>query len=81
MKPYRLKDPDTGLYYIPSRMVANKFSHRDCKSNLSKKGKVYTTKQELTKGIYDHTKQQPDRFGDLKCPVVRQVTFEIEFFE
>lgn len=59
-KPFRLKDPKTGLYYTPSREIRvrhpdNKFTVY-VKSNLSKKGKFYLVDYRKKIGsFYDHT--------------------------
>lgn len=86
MKPFRLKDPVTGLYYCPLREI--KVKHKDdkwgryVKSNLSKKGKVYFTSQPLEKTIDDHTQPIWEKsWNDTYWPkpLVRQVTFKVEY--
>jgi len=63
MKCYRLKHKPTGLYYCPAREVIvhipDKDKKRRChvKSNLSKKGKIYSTKPSITRigeNFYNH---------------------------
>lgn len=59
MKPFRLKDKTTGLYYCPSRTIQVKHESGQMsrvKSNLSKKGKIYfTDPRKHISGFYDHT--------------------------
>jgi len=59
VKPFRLKDPITALYYIPCREVRIKHENGDTsrtKSNLSKKGKVYFINPQKHIGRFlDHT--------------------------
>lgn len=85
MKLFRLKDPITNLYYCPVRDIRVKHesgqSHY-CKSNLSKKGKVYFSSQPLEKNIYDHTqpiwKNQWSNYWYAK-PLTRLAKLEIEY--
>lgn len=64
MKVYRLKHLPTGLYYRPSRDVKVKGADGVStwvKSNLSKDGKVYTSKPSLSwveGGFYNHLAPQ-----------------------
>lgn len=56
--PFRLKDPVTGLYYIPSRLikvVTPEGRSIRVKSNLSKQGKIYVRNRLLVESVYDHT--------------------------
>jgi len=59
MKPFRLKDRVTGLYYCPSRSVRIRGEHGELtwvKSNLSKKGKIYwTDPRKHIDSVYDHS--------------------------
>jgi hypothetical protein len=83
---FKLKDPKTGLYYCPSREIkVNVISSRGekvsryVKSNLSKRGKVYSTSQPLEKQIYDHTLcEKQDDIRSYSRPPLRNVNFEVE---
>lgn len=86
MKPFRLKDPVTGLYYCPSREVTTKAPDGKkiwVKSNLSKKGKVYFKNYENgERSIRDHTQLEKSvNWGSYKGwkPVCRCVKFEVEY--
>jgi len=53
MTVYRIKHIPTGLYFIPARSIQSAFKNDSgyagyTKSNLSKKGKVYLKKPNLT---------------------------------
>lgn len=64
MKVYRIKHLPTGLYFKPSSEVWVKVGGDHSvhvKTNLSKKGKVYTqlpSESWFTNGIYNHLAQQ-----------------------
>lgn len=73
MKAYRIKHKPTGLYYCPVREVRIKVSRIIegvnykkefyCKSNLSKKGKVYlktVTLKWVVGGIMNHFKNEAE---------------------
>lgn len=55
-KFYRIKHKPTGLFFVPSRSVKSQLgdSRRNVKSNLSKKGKIYHHKPQLTLAIGSH---------------------------
>jgi len=59
MKIYKIKHLETGLYYIPSRRVkvGSDRNTTYSKSNLSKKGKIYSSYPSLAwcERIYSHT--------------------------
>ena len=82
MKFFRLKDPQTGLYYCPSRDVKVLFpdgKEKYVKSNLSKKGKIYcATYDSNIRTICDHTQIVKDRYGGNRT-LVRGVQFEVEY--
>lgn len=89
-RPFRLKDPVTGLYYCPLRKVSvnpDKHAYGDyVKSNLSKKGKVYFSAQKLEKQIYDHTSLIDDghRWPSGRKyyrPTLRKTIFVIEHIQ
>lgn len=57
MKVYRIKHLPTGLFFVPSRLI--QVDGKYAKSNLSKRGKLYTHKptlRYLDDTYYDHTK-------------------------
>lgn len=63
MKCYRIKHLPTGLYYRPSSEVMIKCGDRKIyvKTNLSKKGKIYSTKPSeswFVGKIYNHLQTQ-----------------------
>lgn len=84
VKPFRLKDPVTGLYYCPSREIKIKTpdgKSKYVKSNLSKKGKVYfKSYNDNEREILDHTQiVERDDWRKGYWPVLRNVKFEVEY--
>jgi hypothetical protein len=69
MKFFRLKDPVTGLYYCPVRLVVVNYLEdgvkrsTQIKSNLSKVGKIYYKDLDVSKGVLDHTQFKVDGKG------------------
>lgn len=58
MKVYRIKHIPSGLYFTPSRHIKVKTARGYAKSNLSKRGKIYTRKPTLKylgDSYYNHT--------------------------
>ena len=84
-KPFRLKDPKTGLYYCPSREVMVKWKDKSCRvrSNLSKTGKVYFKSYEGdVREIEDHTDLEDYSFWPfVKSKKRRAVKFEVEYLD
>jgi hypothetical protein len=67
---YRLKHIPTGLYYRPSAEVkltiGGKYAY--VKTNLSQKGKIYTSKPSLgwiDHGFYNHVQRMNDKMIEL----------------
>lgn len=87
MKPFRIKDKLTGLYYCPSREIKIKNPTtgytRYIKSNLSKKGKIYFTNPiKHISIISDHTCPNWSGGDYYPQPLNRRVnenSFEIEY--
>ena len=71
MELWRLKHIPTGLYFKPSK-------HRN-KSNLSKKGKVYTSKPTIKwcGGAYHHPDDMP-KHSIGRCPTRKVIESEWE---
>lgn len=90
-RPFRLKDPVTGLYYCPSRKIKvnpeNKPYGNYVKSNLSKKGKIYFSAQKLEKHIFDHVNlieigvSYHHTNRKFYGPSLRTATFIIEYIQ
>ena len=70
MITYRLRHIPTGLYYRPSGEVKFKMGNIQLyiKTNLSKKGKVYSSKPSLSwikHGFYNHVQFKYDRMIEM----------------
>ena len=82
MRPFRLKDKKTGLYYCPSRLIKVDFNGKSqyVKSNLSKKGKIYFKPYwDNQRLCYDHTELQAS--GQSVKPTIRNIQFTVEYFD